>query len=364
MCTNTVSVSPLTAALITALFLVAVPGCKKDSEPPKKPAVEAADDDKDETPPKPKAPASKPGYRLLMLTTKGVDVRNFGDASGQLLASGTFKQAALEWSTGLLWVLEGKDLKAVALAKGKGEAVTVVRGMPAATFVIRRKAWTTSVGVAHGKKGIETDTEIHVFLDLTKAGKPKLEARAPAGHAGMPEEMQMQGLQEAEKLLKGAKIDATALATLPGPGGALPEGWKAPSKRTLNKKRIRRLPRWIKRDCRDRSMCGQNTGFGTGGALLITASHECGDACDVSCVLFDPKAKKFAKIDSAPKWQPYKKSVDVSTCGLYAFNPKQDTYFILGYTDTSLCTMGKPCTKTADRALAWVEGGVLVGETQ
>lgn len=103
--------------------------------------------------------------------------------------------------------------------------------------------------------------------------------------------------------------------------------------------------------------CGDNAAFGDTPYQLVVVSSSCGDACHLSCVLHDPKTKKFA--DPSAAKSAWSTTVDPDTAGScfnesYGLRPGGE-YFTGG----SRCTVsaaGVACTVSEGWAhVGWLD---------
>ena len=311
---------------------------------------------------------TEPDEQLLILTASGVEARSLGSISGNLLLQGRFAQALFEPEQGLLWVLQGRKLKAMLLGDKKKKLWTIVKRMPTAVFSISRKnSSSTSTGIAGKSKGISPTmlhpltTEGTIVLYLT-GKKPKL--GGDFSGQGMDPYGREVAENEATKLAKRARIFHRSLKQLE----RAIKTQKKPLIGMLNiqfnaKHRFPSIPRWMKKRCEYESKCGRYAPFGKK-YLLVISSYSCGDYCYTECLLYDPKTRKFATPFGTHNWQNVTSAPSGGSCGIYYFNSKQDSYYVRDTKQTYFCSMGKKCTTSTDRALGWTKGGIVVGTDQ
>ncbi len=107
-------------------------------------------------------------------------------------------------------------------------------------------------------------------------------------------------------------------------------------------------------ECEDDDTCGEARAFGGTGLQLVVTEYGCGDACHMSCVLYDPKSKKFTSPSAGGAWSATPS--DEADCFDYQFSPSGTSYV----SGSSRCEVGKTisCTSSADWAyVGWVDGG-------
>lgn len=102
--------------------------------------------------------------------------------------------------------------------------------------------------------------------------------------------------------------------------------------------------------------CGDNLTFGNTGFWLVVVSSGCGDACHSSCVLYDPKTKKFA--DPVAKKGAWTATIPPDT-GASCFSESWGLHASGEYfSGDKRCTAGKEvvCTEAAGWThFGWVE---------
>lgn len=323
-------------------------------------------------------PTSKPAPRtrlvvrdrLLLLTHRGVELCWVRDMSCNLMVKGSIAQAAYESSTGLLWFIEGKLLKAVSLGSSQRRPVTVARGFFTTWFAISRHGKTTarSVGIEGEAKGahrLRSDCTVH--LQISRAAG-KFVVLDSCNQDGTPPDQQETEVEVTRYKLKGVTLMPGALAALSSGSLSPARGWGVPTRQPLSKNRTPAPPKWLLHSCDDDELCQQSAPFGAGGVLLVIIHSICGDGCYIKCALYEPKTNRRAAISAVPKWKPPKESGNErDVCGLFHFNTQRDAYFYRKQENTfrpdvtRICVMGKGCTKTTARPMAWTGGGVIVG---
>lgn len=91
-------------------------------------------------------------------------------------------------------------------------------------------------------------------------------------------------------------------------------------------------------ECSEEDLCGQATWLGDTAYQAVLIKHDCGDACHTECVLYDPKAKKFAPGLADGTWGAVKSDMDGMSCIGLAVEPGGGHYF--SNEGNKVCTLG------------------------
>jgi hypothetical protein len=103
--------------------------------------------------------------------------------------------------------------------------------------------------------------------------------------------------------------------------------------------------------------CGDNATFGDTPYWLVVTSSSCGDACHLSCVLYDPKTKKFADPSAAKSaWSTTLPADSAGSCFNEAYGLRPGGEYFTGGNRCTVSAAGVACTASEGWAhVGWLE---------
>jgi len=103
--------------------------------------------------------------------------------------------------------------------------------------------------------------------------------------------------------------------------------------------------------------CGDTMAFGDTGFQLIVTSSGCGDACHLSCLLYDPRTKKFAVPSAAQSpWSATPAVEDAGSCMSEDYGLRAGGEYYIGGNRCTVSAAGVACVAADGWGyVGWVE---------
>jgi hypothetical protein len=269
---------------------------------------------------------------ILVLTTSAARAEETlaygagGIRVGQTVVfTGNVDSAAYDARKELVWFTSKSTLQVIDLREATRKAVVIAKKWPSASFEIQG-ASTAHYNIdyigAYPKLAVGKKNKV-------SSGMGAYEGVDPDSEKAMKKQIKKIKVVGKKFLTKLARrADAAAVAPQEEPGEAI----QFPPETCVND---------------DQGACGMSWAFGASPYKLVVIEASCGDACYVSCRLYDPATKKFATPNETGNWEAEPMS---GTCEDFVFGSDPKTYYI----DSMVCTLGKSVTCTEDAGWYYV----------
>jgi hypothetical protein len=263
--------------------------------------------------------------KFLVRTSEGaIEVRSASAAGRQVLiphAQLALYDPALE----LIWYIEENQLSVFDLRKPADAPVVIVRDMQDMIDVNVARAQH----IVSAEDGCEGP-----YADLQWSATPKIEPYL----SEVEHEFVIDGRSWLQEQL--TRTERPVLRR---------SGFDTQKRLRLQKKIMR---------CDMDDVCGSTVAFGdTGAQLVVIHTVTGGDCFTQSCLLHDPRSKRFASPLHATEWGPAAAALR-GPCGIYRFDQSKAQYLVGSW----LCRVDGGCQHIDGTALGWLEPGAEVGD--
>jgi hypothetical protein len=256
----------------------------------------------------------------------------YGDAGltvgGTSLHGKPVSAAIYDRAQDLIWFVSKGTLQVIDLRAKKRKAVVIAKRFPDGPFGIE--------GVSNGSYAADY---AGVYPVIVVGAKPKV-GEGMGAYGGLWEDQDAAARKQIKRIklvgkawLKKQKKRAPRFEAAK-PGDPLP-------KVTVPEEMM---------SCDDPDECGGAERFGETAYQLVTISYSCGDACHLSCALYDPKTKKFASPEASSPWG---KAAEGGSC--WGYGVDAGGKYFSGSNACQVDAKGTSCADTGWSLFGWYD---------